>query len=237
MSPEPPWMETLVQFLSHPLVSPLLLSLGVLGIAFELKAGAFGLGGLVSLVALGLFFGASYLQGLAGWPEALLLVIGLAALALEILVLPGFGVGGVIGTVCVTAAVVLALAGRSPHPAELAQALAVVAASAVICAAVVYTWIRHLPSSNRFGGLLLKGAGHRTEGFVTAPARPELVGRRGRAMTDLRPSGTAAFGEERLDVVTEGEYVSQGTEIEVTRSDGYRHVVRAARGLPKGAAT
>jgi membrane-bound serine protease (ClpP class) len=107
----------------------------------------------------------------------------------------------------------------------------------VICAAVVYTWVRHLPSSNRFSGLLLKGAGHREQGFVTAPARPELVGRLGLALTDLRPSGTAAFGDERLDVVTEGEYVSQGTTIEVTRSDGYRHVVRAARDLPKGAAT
>jgi len=237
MPVEPPWLEVLVRFLTHPLVSPLLLSLAVLGIAFELKAGAFGLGGLVSLAALALFFGASYLQGLAGWQEALLLVIGLAALAVEILVLPGFGVTGVVGAVCVTVAVVLALTGTSPTPTDLAQALAIVAASAVICAAVVYTWVRHLPSSNRFAGLLLKGAGHRTEGFVTAPARPELVGRRGLAITDLRPSGTAAFGDERLDVVTEGEYVSQGTAIEVTRSDGYRHVVRAARDLPKGAAT
>ena len=233
---QPPWVEPLVRFLTHPLVSPLLLSLGVLGVAFELKAGAFGLGGLVSLIALGLFFGASYLQGMAGWQEALLLVIGLAALAIEILVLPGFGVAGVIGAVCIVVAVVLALTGTSPTPNDLAQALAIVAASAVICAAVVYTWVRHLPSSDRFSGLLLKGAGHRTEGFVTAPARPELVGRQGTAVTDLRPSGTAAFGEERLDVVTEGEYLSQGTLIEVTRSDGYRHVVRAARGLPKGAA-
>ena len=46
---EPPWLEGLVRFLTHPLVSPLLLSLAVLGVAFELKAGAFGLGGLVSL--------------------------------------------------------------------------------------------------------------------------------------------------------------------------------------------
>ena len=83
MVPEPPWVEALVRFLTHPLVSPLLLSIGVLGLVFELKAGAFGIGGLVSLVSLALFFGASYAQGLAGWQEALLLVIGLAALAIE----------------------------------------------------------------------------------------------------------------------------------------------------------
>jgi len=237
MSPEPPWVEALVRFLTHPLVSPLLLSVGALGLVFELKAGAFGLGGLVSVLALALFFGASYLQGLAGWQEALLLVVGLVALAIEILVLPGFGVAGVIGLVCLTVSVVLALTGTAPSPTDLAQALAILAASAVISAAVIYTWIRHLPTSNRFGGLLLKGAGHRVDGFVTAPSRPELVGRSGIALTDLRPSGTAGFGEERLDVVTEGEYLAEGTTIEVIRSDGYRHVVRAARDLRTGALT
>jgi len=132
---------------------------------------------------------------------------------------------------------VLAMTGSAPSPTDLAQALAILAASAVICAAVTYTWIRHLPTSNRFSGLLLKGAGHRTEGFVTAPSRPDLVGRNGVALTDLRPSGTAGFGEERLDVVTEGEYLGQGTAIEVVRSDGYRHVVRAAGTLRTGAAS
>ncbi len=237
MSPEPPWVEALVRFLTHPLVSPLLLSVAALGLVFELKAGAFGLGGLVSVLALALFFGASYIQGLAGWQEALLLVVGLVALAFEILVLPGFGIAGVIGLVCLTVSVVLALTGTAPSPTDLAQALAILAASAVISAAVIYTWIRHLPTSNRFGGLLLKGAGHRVEGFVTAPSRPELVGRSGIALTDLRPSGTAGFGEERLDVVTEGEYLAEGTTIEVIRSDGYRHVVRAARDLRTGALT
>ena len=235
--PEPSWVETLVRFLTHPLVSPLLLSLGVLGLVFELKAGAFGLGGLVSLLALGLFFGASYAEGLAGWPEALLLIVGLVFITLEVLVLPGFGFAGVIGLVCLTVAVVLAMTGSAPSPNDLAQALAILAASAVICAAVIYTWIRHLPTSNRFSGLLLKGAGHRTEGFVSAPSRPDLIGRNGVALTDLRPSGTAGFGEERLDVVTEGEYLGQGTAIEVVRSDGYRHVVRAAQNLRTGAAS
>lgn len=235
--PEPSWVEALVRFLTHPLVSPLLLSLGVLGLVFELKAGAFGLGGLVSLLALGLFFGASYAEGLAGWPEALLLIVGLIFITLEVLVLPGFGFAGVIGLVCLTVAVVLAMTGSAPTPNDLAQALAILAASAVICAAVIYTWIRHLPTSNRFSGLLLKGAGHRTEGFVSAPSRPDLVGRNGVALTDLRPSGTAGFGEERVDVVTEGEYLGQGTAVEVVRSDGYRHVVRAAQNLRTGAAS
>src|SRR6266853_5159360 len=64
---EPSWAEQVVRFLTNPLVSPLLLSIGVLGLLFEVKAGAFGLGGLLSLISLGLFFGSSFALGLAGW--------------------------------------------------------------------------------------------------------------------------------------------------------------------------
>jgi membrane-bound serine protease (ClpP class) len=227
ISLEPNWAETLVRFLTNPLVSPLLLSLGILGLIFEIKTGAFGLGGLLSLVSLGLFFGSSFLLGLAGWEEIILLGVGLVALALEVFIIPGFGVTGVVGIVAVVASIVLAMMSGHPTNADLAQALAVLGASLFITAAVMYAWIRHLPSSGRFRGLLLQGAVHRSSGFVSAPSRNDLVGRDGVAVTDLRPSGTARVGDERIDVVTEGGYVAQGSRVQVVQSDGYRHVVRA----------
>ena len=58
----------------------------------------------------------------------------------------------------------------------------------------------------------------------------DLVGQDGVAVTDLRPAGTARIGDERVDVVTEGEYVAQGSAVRVIRSEGYRHVVRRASG-------
>jgi membrane-bound serine protease (ClpP class) len=225
---DPAWAEGVVRFLTNPLVSPVLLSLGALGIIFEIKTGAFGLGGLLGLVSLGLFFASSFMLGLAGWQEVLLLGLGLIAIAAEVFVIPGFGVAGILGIMAVAAAMLLAMVGNHPTGADVAQALAVLAASLFITAAVVYAWLRHLPNSGRFSGLLLQGAGHRSAGFTSAPARPELVGKGGTALTDLRPSGTARIGEERIDVVTEGEYVPQGSPVEVVRSDGYRHVVRRA---------
>jgi membrane-bound serine protease (ClpP class) len=224
---EPNWAEGVVRFLTNPLVAPMLLSLGILGLVFEIKTGAFGIGGLLSLVSLGLFFGSSFILGLAGWEEVLLLGLGLLALAVEMFVIPGFGVAGVVGIVAVVSSMVLAMMGGRPTTGDVAQALAVLGASLFITAAVIFAWLRHLPNSGRFSGLLLKGAGHRSEGFTSAPSRPELVGQGGIALTDLRPSGSARIGEERLDVVTEGEYVAQGSRIQVVRSDGYRHVVRA----------
>jgi membrane-bound serine protease (ClpP class) len=228
VTPSLNWAELVVRFLTHPLVSPLLLSLGMLGLIFEIKSGAFGLGGLLSLASLGLFFGSSLLLGLAGWEEVLLLGIGLIALGVEVFVLPGFGVAGVLGTVLITASMLLALVGSAPNVNDFLQAGAILVASLVVTGAVLFGWLRHLPNSQRWGGLFLKTSSYADEGFVSALPRPDLVGRPAEAYTDLRPSGTALVDGERLDVVTEGEFISAGTPLTVLRSDGYRHVVRAA---------
>ena len=227
ISISPNWAEQVVRFLTHPMVSPLLLSLGMLGLLFEIKAGAFGLGGLVSLASLGLFFGSSMLLGLAGWEEVLLLGLGLIALGLEVFVLPGFGIAGILGIVLISASMLLALVGNTPTVGDFLQAGAVLAASLVVTGAVLFGWLRHLPNSERWGGLFLKTSSQVGEGFISALPRPELVGTAGVATTDLRPSGTATFGGERMDVVTEGEFVKAGTAVTIVRSDGYRHVVRA----------
>jgi membrane-bound serine protease (ClpP class) len=227
VSTETNWAEGVVRFLTNPLVAPLLLSMGILGLVFEIKTGAFGLGGLLSLVSLSLFFGSSLILGLAGWEEVLLLGLGLIAVGVEVFLIPGFGLAGVAGILAIVASMVLAMMGGYPTNGDIAQALGVLGASLLITTAVIYAWLRHLPNSGRFSGLLLKGAGQREAGFTTAPARPELVGRDGTAITDLRPSGTARIGEERVDVVTEGEYVPLGSRVQVVRSEGYRHVVRA----------
>lgn len=222
----PNWAELAVRFLTNPLVSPLLLSLGLLGLVFEIKTGGFGLGGLVSLVSLGLFFGSSLIVGLAGWEEVILLGLGVVALAVEVFILPGFGAAGILGLVAITAAVLLALIGGSPTPGDVTQALLVLGASLAITAAVTYAWLRHLPNSGRFGGLFLKGGAAQSDGYIAAAPRADLVGLEGVAMTDLRPAGTALINSERVDVVTEGEYVPQGRAVRVLRSEGYRHVVR-----------
>lgn len=227
MQISPNWAELVVRFLTNPVVSPLLLSLGMLGLLFEIKAGAFGLGGLVSLTALGLFFGSHLLLGLAGWEEVLLLGVGLIALGVEVFLLPGFGVAGILGVVLIAASILLSLLGAAPTGPDVLQAAAVLAASLIVTGAVLFGWLRHLPNSPRWSGLFLSHRSEASEGFISAPQREELVGRTGVALTDLRPSGTAVFDDERLDVVTEGEFVHSGSSVTVLRSDGYRHVVRA----------
>jgi membrane-bound serine protease (ClpP class) len=206
-----------------------LLALGVLGIIFEIKTGAFGIGALLGLLSFALFFGASYLSGLAGWHEVLLLGLGAIALAVEAFILPGFGAAGILGFTAVATAVVLAMVSGSPTLADVGRAVAVLGASLLITILVIYAWFRHLPNRGRFAGLFLQTRTPQAQGYISAPPRGDLIGSAGVALTDLRPAGTAEFGGERLDVVTEGEYLPQGTPVQVVRSEGYRHVVRAVR--------
>ena len=121
---DPNWAEHLFRLVTNPLIAPLLLSLGLLGLVFEIKHGAFGLGILLSLVSLGLFFGSTFFLGLAGWEVVLLLGLGLLALLVEVFILPGFGAAGILALVSFGAAIVLAMAGASPTTADVLQALA-----------------------------------------------------------------------------------------------------------------
>lgn len=229
MAADAQWIDLAVHFFTNPLVAPVLLALGILAILAEIKAGAHGLGLLLGFSLFGLFFGSSILLGLAGWQDVILLAVGVIALALETFVIPGFGIAGIIGLACIAVATVLAMIGPVPTWGDVVQAIAGLGASAVLIGVVAYSWIRHLPNSGRFAGLLLKTSVGSADGFIAAPARDDLIGRNGVAATDLRPAGTAVFDGERLDVVTEGEYLPAGARVQVVRSEGYRHVVRGVK--------
>jgi membrane-bound serine protease (ClpP class) len=217
------WAERAVRFLTHPLVAPFLLTLGFLGLLVEMKTPSFGLAGAAGLASLALFFGSHLILGLAGWETVILFAGGIALLAVEAFVLPGFGVAGVLGGLAVVASLVLSMVGRMPTSADLLTAALVVMASLAMLGVAVWMLVDRLP---RDGRMALRTSTGSDEGYVSTRRRVELVGMDGVAVTDLRPSGTAQFGDERVDVVSEGTFVEAGTAVRVVRADGYRHVVR-----------
>jgi membrane-bound serine protease (ClpP class) len=223
------WAESLVRFFTHPLVAPMLLSIGFLGLIIEIKTPAFGLAGLAGLGSLGLFFGSHYLIGLAGMEELLLLGGGLLLLGLEIFVIPGFGIAGIAGIAALGTGVVLSLVGSFATGADFAQAFSILSLAGVVVAVAIWGLIRHLPGSGRFArsGLMLKEETSRESGYLSAAVRTELIGAKGVALTDLRPSGAARFGEERVDVTAETDFIPAGARVRVVRSEGYRQVVQA----------
>lgn len=226
------WAEHLVRFLSNPVVAPLLLSIGTLGLIIEIKTPSFGIAGLVGLLSFTAFFGSHLIVGLAGLEEFLLLAAGLVALGIEVFVVPGFGVAGVIALICISASVFLALIGSLPTWSDFARASGVLFVAALIVIAAIYTLVRNLPNRRGGLGIFLSTTTSKESGFVSGKAREELIGAEGVAMTDLRPSGTARIGSERLDVVSDVGFVPKGTPVRVIRTESYRHVVEPIESGP-----
>ena len=219
------WAESLVRFLTHPVVAAILLPLGILGLTMELKSPGLGFAGGVGFLALALFFGSHIIVGLAGWEDVILLLVGVALLGLEIFVIPGFGVTGILGLLCIGSAIFLALLGDLRTWHDLMRATGTFASSVLIFAAALYLVVRQLPKSEHQTGIFLKAATNKDEGFVAGDARSDLVGAVGTALVDLRPSGTARFGDQRLDVVSESGFVLKGQQVRVVRAEAYRLVV------------
>jgi len=222
------WAERIVRFLSNPIVAPFLLSLGFLGLIAEIKSPGLGLAGLAGLLSLALFFGSHHILGLAGIEDLILFGAGVVLIGVEIFVIPGFGIFGILGGVGVLAGVFLSLVGGVPTVPDFAQAGAILSTSLLIILLTSWALLRHLPQSNRLtrSGVFLATKGDRALGWTSATRRPDLVGLTGVALTDLRPSGTALIGEERVDAVSESEWIEEGTGVKIVSSEGYRVVVR-----------
>jgi membrane-bound serine protease (ClpP class) len=221
------WAESLVRFLTHPVVSSLLMTLGIMGIIVEIRVPGFGLPGLMGLVSLGLFFWGHTLVRLAGLEEFLLVSLGLILVAMEIFFIPGFGIAGVFGILALMGGLGLSLIGSGATWDSWLSALGQVALSlfvAILVALFLLRYFQRLPFGKR---LLLKTSLLSKEGYASSPEGDQAwLGKRGTAATDLHPSGIAHLNGDRVDVVSDGDFINAGQPVEVARVDGNRIVVR-----------
>jgi membrane-bound serine protease (ClpP class) len=162
------------------------------------------------------------------WAGLALVALGLALLAAELWLVPGFGVPGVLGAVAlVGGALLAAIATGATDAASLTRAAAT-GAAALLAGGMggVLLW-RFAPARRRrlaraVPGLVLNAS-------VEGAARARLQGAQGVALSPLRPAGFARIDGARVDVVTRGEYVAAGEPVEVVADEGYRRVVRPRR--------
>lgn len=223
------WAEKIVRFLTDPVVSGLLMSLGTLGILIELYAPGIHIPGAVGVLCLSLFFGGHLLVHLAGVEELVLLMMGLALIAVEVLLIPGFGITGIAGIVLIFSALLLTVIGL-PLTVVLSTSAWVeplmrvtISLGATLVGLIIA--IRYLPRTSAGRGLVLQTATARQQGFVSSD-QSRFLERVGTAESDLRPVGVARFDDERVDVVSEGDYVAKGAVVRVVQVEGARIVVR-----------
>jgi membrane-bound serine protease (ClpP class) len=223
----PTWAETLVRFLTHPVVSSLLMTFGILGLIVEIRTPGFGIPGALGIMSLGLFFWGHWLVQLAGWEELLLVGAGLVLLALEIFVIPGFGLPGILGLMALLGGLGLSLVGAGATWETILTSMGWVALSLLLALAVSLALLRVLPRLPWGRSLILETELLAGTAGASAPAHEQRwLGKSGTTVTPLRPAGIAHLDDERVDVVSDGEFIEAGQPIEVIRVDGNRIVVR-----------
>lgn len=207
-------LETATRWATSPLGSGLLLAVGLLGILLELRTLA-GVGAAVGAAAFAVFIETHVAAGYASPILIWVALAGLAGIVMELHVVPGHGLPGLVGTVALAVAVVLAFGPSSVLVAVEAIALAIVLAGLAFAPSV-----KAFPCNAfalRLGFADMQGAA-----YVAGSNRRALLGRTGEATTSLRPAGTAIFDGEPVDVLTEGSFVAAGSRVAVVRVEGPR---------------
>lgn len=208
----------LADFLIHPAVIPILLTIGCLGLVMELFTPRIGFPGIVGICAFALFFYGHLTAGIAGIMSLVLFAAGIILILLE-MVLPG-GIIGIIGFGAFLTSFFLA----TDHYVHMAFSLLIaftVSILAVLLMIKVYD-----RKMKFFKKLILTDATTTESGYVSNRNRTELIGIMGIALTDLRPSGTVLVDDERIDVVSEGSFIAKGTKVKFIKVEGSRIVVR-----------
>ena len=223
------WAESLVRFLTHPVVSSLLMTVGILGIMLEMRMPGFGVPGALGLISLALFFWGHGLVQLAGLEEFLLVGLGLILVGLEIFVIPGFGIAGILGIMALMGGLGLSLIGTGATWDFMLSALGQVALSILVAILVTLILLRYFPRLPFGKRLILETNLQAQEGYESSPPEDHRwLGKQGIAVSDLHPSGIARFDGQRVDVVSDGGFIDAGQPLEVVRIDGNRIVVQLA---------
>jgi len=229
---EQTWSESLSRLIAA--ISPLLLMIGLASLYVEYKAPGVGLPGIVGLLCLGLVFFNQYLVGLADYAELLIILFGIVLLAMEIFVLPGFGIAGIAGISAICLGMLLALQDFVlPNPEFPWQKQILLHNISVILGAWFFAFIsamlflRHVfPRLGRvvdgpyLGSSLAESHAFSSEASLVNP------GLRGIAKTALRPSGKMEIGDTVIDVLTEGDFIEKGAPLVITALRGNTVVVQ-----------
>jgi membrane-bound serine protease (ClpP class) len=234
----------MVRWLNSPAVMAVLVMLALLGIYIEFSTPGLGLPGLVAAICFVIIVGSKYLIGLANWIEVALFMLGILLLLIEFLVLPGFGIAGFSGIICILAGLFGMLIKNPPNnPIPWPQTPfewrtfteGVLGLSLGFFGFVVFAWLfaKYLPKIRFLSGLILVPTATRGDemhiSFTTgrtSETRQINVGETGEVVSTLRPTGKAKFGDAIVDVVAEAEFLDKGCKVEIIEIHGNKVVVK-----------
>lgn len=208
----------LARYISNPYISSLILTLAFVGMIIEIFTPGFGLGGTISIIGFGLYFGGNILAGHSHWTSLALFVTGLILLVVEGIV-PGFGLPGISGIILVLVGIILAM--DSLGIALLSMSIAVIITSIVTIVLVKYGF-----RSKVLDHIILETEELDRDKYVSSDSKDRMLNKEGVSLTPLRPSGFIEIDGEKLDALSDEGYIPKDTMVRIIRVEGAKIFVR-----------
>ena len=230
MSEDMTWLDRLIQFLLNPLLQSIFMMMIVGGIFVEIRTPGIGLPLLTAVVGALLYFAPAYIGHLAEYWEILLFIIGLILIALEIFVIPGFGISGISGIILVVMSLALAMVDNVEFrefdgklnlwPVVRPIGLVVLSATASIFGSV---WlVRKLYATRSFDHIALRQEMKAEDGYTgVVSGLQSVIGEQVVAFTDMKPSGKVKTSDGHIyeALLKYGGYVSKGEILRVVSAE------------------
>ena len=213
--------EVFVRYITKPGIGSMLFTIGFWCFLLEVNTPGFGVFGITSIIAFALYFGGHWFAYMAGYEILIVFALGVILLLLEIFVIPGFGITVIWPLVSKIYSIVVLYGGIIPS----IHAIGFVILYSTIALILIY---KLAPKLRLFDRFILKKKMTNEEGFVAVATDTydSLIGLEGVAVSILRPSGKAKIGNERYDVVSDGDFIEKGERIMVKKVDGNKILVK-----------
>lgn len=208
----------LSKYISNPYISSFLLTIGFVGLVVEILTPGFGIGGTISIVGFGLYFGGNILAGNSHWTSLALFVTGLILLVIEAIV-PGFGLPGISGIILVLVGTVLAMESLGVAVLSLSIAIIITTIVSIVLVKMGY-------KSKLFNKIILEAEQKDEKGYLSVDSMDQYIDKDGISLTELRPSGFIEIDGKRLDALSDSGFIPKDTTIKVVRVEGSKIFVR-----------
>ena len=218
--------EKIIAVFLNPFISGLLIMIIIGGIYFELQTPGVGFPILASLVAVIFYFVPYYLNGLAENWEIIAFMVGVVLLALEIFVIPGFGIFGISGLILTVGSMILVMVNNDifdfSFVADKDLFLAITTTLTGIVGGIMLLFVGgvRLTQTKIFKKIALESVMDSKEGYTSSFIKKDLIGKTGTTYTVLRPSGKIMIEGEFYDAYTRGNYIKKDEKIIVIADEG-----------------
>ncbi len=227
--------EKIIALFLNPFVSGILILIIIGGIYFELQTPGVGFPILASVIAAALYFVPNYMNGLAENWEIILFGIGIVLIMLEVFVIPGFGVAGILGLIFTLGSLVLITVNNDMFDfsfvgeGELFISISTVLAGLFGTIIIMILGGTRFVNSNMFKRIALAEVQDKSHGYTSSFNSTDLIGKKGITYTVLRPSGKIEIEGTIYDAYTRGNYIGEKIEVEVISVEGTSLKVKEAK--------